>query len=390
MKHKIDVLDVAFASDDNYVKFMAVTIVSLVNSINNRFKINIHVITNNISNNNIDKLNKLCIELECVNYIKVYQINPDVFEDCPMYDWIKYSKLSIADVLPRDIKTCLLLDVDLVFLSSIDEIFSFNFPNDKILYAVLDYNKSDRKILSSKENSSFIKLNSKKYFNSGVMYIDLDKWRLNNIKNKCFDFLRNFKATPYYPEQDALNYVLCDYFLELPFNWNFLCHSIPLKEKIINYRLPFSCKDSGLKEYLLHCTLNEYEENYKNIKILHFAGGFVPWKNFFNKLDLNFNPICIYRKEWWSIADSIHIFRDDFEKLQFDNFEQDLFYLNNSIKNIICENVNYKKQVNNIKSTLSYNIGNIIVKSFKKWYRGDLFIMPFRILFFYVRYKVKK
>lgn len=61
MKHKIDVLDVAFASDDNYVKFMAVTIVSLVNSINNRFKINIHVITNNISNNNIDKLNKLCI-----------------------------------------------------------------------------------------------------------------------------------------------------------------------------------------------------------------------------------------------------------------------------------------------------------------------------------------
>ncbi|EOJ1228007.1 hypothetical protein ACM1YJ_001783, partial [Campylobacter jejuni] len=111
---------------------------------------------------------------------------------------------------------------------------------------------------------------------------------------------------------------------------------------------------------------------------------------FFNKLDLNFNPICIYRKEWWSIADSIHIFRDDFEKLQFDNFEQDLFYLNNSIKNIICENVNYKKQVNNIKSTLSYNIGNIIVKSFKKWYRGDLFIMPFRILFFYVRYKVKK
>ncbi|HEB7728020.1 TPA: hypothetical protein RZJ67_001624, partial [Campylobacter jejuni] len=185
MKHKIDVLDVAFASDDNYVKFMAVTIVSLVNSINNRFKINIHVITNNISNNNIDKLNKLCIELECVNYIKVYQINPDVFEDCPMYDWIKYSKLSIADVLPRDIKTCLLLDVDLVFLSSIDEIFSFNFPNDKILYAVLDYNKSDRKILSSKENSSFIKLNSKKYFNSGVMYIDLDKWRLNNIKNKC-------------------------------------------------------------------------------------------------------------------------------------------------------------------------------------------------------------
>lgn len=46
------------------------------------------------------------------------------------------------------------------------------------------------------------------YFSSGVLSIDLDRWRDEEVGNKCFRFIGKFYKTIRFPDQDALNAIL--------------------------------------------------------------------------------------------------------------------------------------------------------------------------------------
>ena len=46
---------------------------------------------------------------------------------------------------------------------------------------------------------------SAKYFNSGVMLINLDYWRANNVKEKVIDFISRKPEVIRFADQDGLN-----------------------------------------------------------------------------------------------------------------------------------------------------------------------------------------
>lgn len=59
------------------------------------------------------------------------------------------------------------------------------------------------------------------YFNSGMMLINLKYWREHNIAEKCIEFINEHPERCLYPDQDALNHVLANKVIWLPYCYNF-------------------------------------------------------------------------------------------------------------------------------------------------------------------------
>jgi lipopolysaccharide biosynthesis glycosyltransferase len=103
----------------------------------------------------------------------------------------------------------------------------------------------------------YLKLNpTSKYFNDGVLIINLDYWRKNNITEKAIDFLLKNPEKAFSADQDALNHVINGDYCALEPRWN----SINIGREI------FSNYDPSLFEK----EVNEYA-------ILHIAGSKKPW-----------------------------------------------------------------------------------------------------------------
>jgi lipopolysaccharide biosynthesis glycosyltransferase len=59
-----------------------------------------------------------------------------------------------------------------------------------------------------------------KYFNAGVMLMNLKKWRQRNTADAVFAYLRQYQDIIRQEDQEGLNAVLFDDWRELDFSWN--------------------------------------------------------------------------------------------------------------------------------------------------------------------------
>lgn len=96
------------------------------------------------------------------------------------------------------------------------------------------------------------------YFNSGILLIDLDRWRSQNYTRRLLDFLRDHPESAYDADQDILNLVLAEDWLPLDYTWN-----------AIN---PFfrPSHDLGLSQ-------QEIERVTSQARIIHYNGISKPW-----------------------------------------------------------------------------------------------------------------
>ena len=64
-------------------------------------------------------------------------------------------------------------------------------------------------------------MKSNKYFNAGVMIIDLKKWKANDLKNKSLKIIEENKEKLLFWDQDVLNLYFDDQYEPLPIALNF-------------------------------------------------------------------------------------------------------------------------------------------------------------------------
>jgi lipopolysaccharide biosynthesis glycosyltransferase len=98
-----------------------------------------------------------------------------------------YAKIFIYDLIPNYIKKILFLDADIVLLQDPAELFETDLKNFTI-GAIQDHYYKKVHI----EMKEAINLNSDNdYFNSGVMLINLTKWKNENISSKSLEFMKS-------------------------------------------------------------------------------------------------------------------------------------------------------------------------------------------------------
>lgn len=151
------------------------------------------------------------------------------------------------------------------------------------------------------------------YFNAGVMLINLQQWRKEQLEAQLLQFLSTYQVQ--YHDQDTINAVARNRILKLNPKWNlgFLFKIVLEKGFNINFN-----SGNGSLPY----TPESFQEAMQSPAILHYHGNRIakPWESIYSKIDPQIND-CLplthasYQK-WWEIAENTPIFNQELMQLQ--------------------------------------------------------------------------
>jgi lipopolysaccharide biosynthesis glycosyltransferase len=216
------------ASDNNFVPGLFTLVYSAW--IHNRTA-KFFIISVGITSENISSLLNFCRKhhISC----EIIHANDEFARGLPTTEqWTSaaYARFLIPDFLPNEGKA-IYLDADAVVVSSLDDLWSMNL-GDNLVAGVLDG------FMDQGELDSF-ELTADEYINSGVLVMNLDVWRRENIADKMFEEARRSKKITF-PDQTVLNSVARGRVLLLGREWNFCSGRYVSYERKIPKILHFS------------------------------------------------------------------------------------------------------------------------------------------------------
>lgn len=279
-------LDIVYITDDNFAKILGISILSILES-NKDLNICIHIIDMGIDNNNKYKIEDQIKEYHNVN-ILFYKIDEIVHRLKEMKLNVPVENNSVAtlgrlylgDILPLSVKKVLYLDCDILINGSLQNIAEFEF--DTSIAAVKDFNYKFAR-------SHLDMVSPDKYFNAGVMLINLDKFGKKIRKNNLEDLLSKNYA---FADQDILNIVFKDDCCYLSPIYNSSTRIRMLEIDNLLYII-----DENEKLY----NLNEIKKAKENPILIHFTSSLLgrPWEE--NCIDPDkIKWKNLYKKSLWS------------------------------------------------------------------------------------------
>ena len=261
-KMEVKRLDIVYATDNNFIDVLYASIASLYDT-NGDLNLDIWIIGEKISDLNKEKINNLSKEYNQkeVNWIENCEVPYQVKLDRGSAS--QYSRLMIGSILPDSIKKALYLDADTIILSNLIELFNVCF-DDKIVIGVSDViNVEYKKILNIPEDRAV--------FNTGVLLIDLEKWRIEQIESKLFDVICKFKGNVIQGDVGILNAVLYDSYKEINPKFNYMTIFEDMSyEDILVFKKPVD-----------YYSKKKLEDARNNIVIRHYTTCFLsrrPWQ----------------------------------------------------------------------------------------------------------------
>lgn len=219
------IYNVAYASDQNYAKHVGISLISLLENNKNLENIHIYIIEDNISEELKEKLvsivNRYKRELTFLKCNKLCE-NLDVKVNFPK---AAFSRLFLDKI--DEIDKILYLDSDTIINSSIKELYETNIDDyyvagvqDNAAYYLLKkigMNKNDR------------------YINSGVLLMNLKKWREDNVEEMIVDFIKKHNGKVNHHDQGIINGVCKKKILIINPKYNMMPEMIYLTVKQSNF-----------------------------------------------------------------------------------------------------------------------------------------------------------
>lgn len=246
--------NIAYGVDKNFLLGAAISINSvLINNIDTDF--NFHLFTDYIDDEYIQRFQKMITKYN--SNIIIYLLDAEELKQLSTSDFWSYAtyfRLIAFEYLSTNINSILYLDADVICKGSLKELFQLNLANS-FAAVVLDVDNMQQ---SSATRLKLTDLNGK-YFNAGVIYVNLKKWIENDLSKKSLELVRgktNFGKLKYL-DQDALN--------------------ILFQTQNIYLSRDYNCIYT-LKNELAYHDLSKYKNTITDSTILiHFTGVTKPW-----------------------------------------------------------------------------------------------------------------
>ncbi|MCD8291575.1 MAG: glycosyltransferase family 8 protein [Prevotella sp.] len=256
-----------FLSDDKFAQIFAVALESLYTQQVNTKDLRVFLIENKLSDDSKNKLNSLAGKHgRKIEYIPMPDIKAWIGKALyipRMLNMVDFARLFAADLLPEDIDKVIQLDCDLVIRHPIDELWNLELGNDYCRMINEGHSAKMREVLNIPKEGM--------YYNSGVVLINLKKWRDDNIGQKCIDYLKMMHGYVPVNAQGVMNAVMDGGIGLLPLKYNVysLMYSFTHKE-FMQLRCP-TC----------YYGESEYNEALADPYIVHFMTCFYldarPW-----------------------------------------------------------------------------------------------------------------
>jgi len=222
MDEEKKIIPIFFATDDNYIPFLAVSMKSLLDNASKEYFYNIHILTDGLSDENINLLkynmsdNSTLIVDNMNTFVK--GIEEDLNESLRDYYTISiFYRLFIAKKYPEYHKA-IYLDCDITVVGDISELYNTELDGN-IFGVVVD------DVIGSVEEfkvyaTEGVGVRYDRYFNSGMLVMDLDKYRSEDILNRFIKLLTTYNFETAAPDQDYLNVLCKDKVKYLDKGWN--------------------------------------------------------------------------------------------------------------------------------------------------------------------------
>ncbi len=215
-----NIIPIFFATDDNYIPFLDVALISLIENASLQYTYHINILHTGVSEQNINLICRHSNKNFNINFVDVTISVDGIKEKLRKifhFGLAAYYRLFIASLFPQYQKV-IYLDCDLVVLGDISQLYNLDMGENIVAGAIEQF------VLNTKEFSDYSKtvlgIDSRKYINSGVLVIDLDNFRKNKIEEKFIYLLDKYNFEVIAPDQDYINFLCYDRILYLPSGWN--------------------------------------------------------------------------------------------------------------------------------------------------------------------------
>ena len=256
-------ISLCFITDEYYAMPTCVTISSILKNKNENTIYDIYILCRNVSETKKKKFMELNTDKTIINNIDMNGLedfSDYEIEGIPANQTAIY-KFFIPDIL-NGLNRVLYLDGDIIVKKDLEELYNLDIGNNNYIAAVKDTNGLDYKSL---RESNY------RYFNSGVMLMNLQKMREDNLSEKLLNYRKN--GYNRLMDQDTFNFILKDSTLLLDFKYNTQINALASEiQRYKNYNL------MNIKKYW---NISDEVENVNNLieksVILHYTKA-KPWK----------------------------------------------------------------------------------------------------------------
>ena len=283
-------IPIFLSSDNNYSPFIATTIASICD--NTKSFCNFYILDNKIELKNKTKIEKLKEQFNnfSIEYIKIdtQKIFKNInYKNNEYISLATYNRLLIPNLKP-ELKKALYLDIDIIVLGDIQKLYDINLEQ-YIIGAAWDksrvlYNTDTKELMELSDNY--------KYFNAGVLLIDIPKWNKNKVTNQLFELEKKYKKNILHADETLLN----KYFDN-------------------NYKI-FDIKFNYTDYDVLNHPTND-------IVIRHFASSIKPWTANFSILNKKITPLKNF-DDFWKYANMTE-FKDEIKNMYNKNINKSVF-----------------------------------------------------------------
>ncbi len=258
-------LCLAYAADDNYAKYLGKSMLSLFESNKAFANIEVFVLDCGIEDVNKNKLISIAKDYERdINFVSMekYIASLELNMGARKIAIASYARLFLASVIPESFNKVLYLDCDTIVLEDLRKMWSIDI--DKYMLAGVR-DTVDKYFLKQ------IGLTADDYYiNAGIMLINLESWRKENLQEKLLAFIKEYDGNVPHHDQGTINAICNKRVLVIASKYNVTSNFYSFSSETIK-------KLYSMKDYYSQKDLDEARQ--KPV-ILHFTTGLVgrPWE----------------------------------------------------------------------------------------------------------------
>lgn len=260
-------IHIVYASDDGFAEMLGVSLVSLFENSQDVENFHVYILDSGISDLNRERLRKVCesYHREEPHFIKARDITEELGMDvnADRGSLSQYARLFISRDLPENLDRILYLDCDIIIVKSIARLWNVDM-HGKTVAALNDAFSELYRTNIDLEPGDVM-------FNSGVMLIDLKRWKEQEIEKRLLNFIERKRGNIQQGDQGALNAILSHdiYCFDPVFNSVTIYYDFTYQEMLI-YRKP--AKGFYSEEEIRNAT--------EDPVVIHFTTSFLsrrPW-----------------------------------------------------------------------------------------------------------------
>lgn len=290
-KQSEKIINVAFSSDNKYVKQLGISMISLFENNKNK-NIKIYIIDNGIEKENKIKIDAIAKKYgSIIKYYNFEELTKGLKTD-KSFPVSAFGRIFLTRI--NEIDKIIYFDCDSIIAGSIENLYNLDISNYYLAGVQDNVSNFYKELIGMNKND--------RYINSGMMVLNLKKWRKDNITEKCLEFIKRYNGSVPHHDQGTINGVCKDKILIIHPKYN-------VQSPMFTYTVKKIKKLIGSEVYY---SQKEIDEAIEKPVFIHYTAGFFnrPWnKNCTHPLK-NIYLKYMNESEWRGQLDNIELTRN--------------------------------------------------------------------------------